>query len=83
MRSWIVVVLVVVGALARQAGAGERTELYMYAAVAGAPDDAPAERSFIGSMASGSVCAAVAEALGRQTARDQRRGVGVFVCEDH
>lgn len=78
----VVVVVVALGALlARGASAGERNELWMVYAPADAPADGTPERTFVGRMASGSVCAGVAEALGRFMATDQRRGTAVFVCE--
>ncbi len=85
MKALVVAVLVVLvalgGLLSRRASAGERTELWMVYARADAPADGTPERSFVGTMASGAVCAGIADAVGRFMAQDQRRGTAVFACE--
>lgn len=78
---WLGLVLLGVALGYRPARSEQATELWMYYAKAGAPADAPAERSYVGLMASGSVCTGVAEALGRFMGSDQSRGVAVFRCE--
>lgn len=64
----------------REASAVEASELWMWSAPANAPDDAPANESPVGLMASGAVCSAVAEAMTEWAAQDRSRVAAVFEC---
>jgi hypothetical protein len=77
----VVVLAAVVAGLfaARGARAEERTELWMYSAPATAPDDAEATPTYVGTMASGSACGAIAEAMTAYM-RETRRVVVAFEC---
>jgi hypothetical protein len=78
---WVGLVLVALVLGHRPAQSEQPTELWMYYAPAGAPADAPAERSYAGLMANGSVCAGIAESMTRFMSEDKSRGVAVFRCE--
>lgn len=76
----VVVAAIVAGLLgARGARAGEATELWMWSAPADAPDDTEATPSYVGTMVSGDVCSAVADAMTTHM-RQARKVVVAFDC---
>lgn len=80
-RAIVVVVLALLALVSwRDAGAVEASELWMWSTPANAPDDAIAEESPVGLMASGAVCSGVAEAMTAWMARDRSKVVAVFEC---
>ena len=62
------------------AEAAQATELWMLSAEAGQPDDAEAEASYVGRMATGRVCSAMAEAMTAHMQEDTSRRVVAFEC---
>lgn len=69
--------------IAARADAGQARELWMASAPAGAPDDAEAELTFVGLMASGAACSAIAEVMTAHMRTDQSKVVAAFECRLH
>lgn len=63
-----------------RAEAVQATELWMVSAEASAPDDSVADESFVGLMATGRVCSAMAEAMTAHMREDTSRRVVAFEC---
>jgi hypothetical protein len=73
------VVAAVLGMSAR-AEAVQATELWMLSAEAAASDDSVADESFVGTMATGRICSAMAEAMSAHMREDTTKRVVAFEC---